>query len=134
MSAHAESSSSPSLFEWRTGFRVLVVDDNMPAADSLTKLLNKVGMHAERAYSAREALERDLSHFDVLLLDIGMPEMDGYELAHALRARGISTPIVALTGYGLESDKRTARDAGFSAHLTKPAGLREIREVLSQLA
>jgi CheY-like chemotaxis protein len=108
--------------------RVLIVDDNMPAADSLARLLNKIGMRADALYSGHDALEvvtRDA--YDILLLDIGMPGMDGYELVKLLRKRGIDSPIVALSGYGLADDKQQARDAGFTAHLTKPVGLQEIR-------
>ncbi len=125
--------TTPSLFEWRDGFKILIVDDNAPAADSLTRLLNRIGMDARCVYSAASALQEDLRNFDVLLLDIAMPEMDGYQLVRALRERGMTTPIVALTGYGLEDDKRRAAEAGFTAHLTKPVGLKDIRELLSQI-
>ena len=113
--------------------KILVVDDNEPAADSLAKLLNKIGMRAEARYSGEEALALvESTDFDILLLDIGMPQMDGYELVRRLRERGVDSPIVALTGYGLEGDKQKARDAGFTTHLTKPIGLQEIRELLAQ--
>lgn len=113
----------------RIGQRVLIVDDNAQAADSLVKLLNQRGSKARAVYSGKEALLQDLSEFDIVLLDIGMPHMDGYEVIHALRARGLHTPIVALTGYGLLEDKQKALKAGFSAHLTKPVGIKEISEV-----
>ncbi len=112
--------------------RVLVVDDNAPAADALVSLLNAMGSHAQAVYSGKEALAQNLSHFDIVLLDIGMPHMDGYEVVRALRARGASLPIVAVTGYGLLEDKKKALAAGFSKHLTKPIGTKELREVFRE--
>ena len=108
--------------------RVLIIDDNEEAADSLVKLLNKLGSHAEAVYSGADALAHmDLSSFDIIILDIGMPHMDGYEVIRALKERGVPPPpVVALTGYGLRKDKKKALDAGFSAHLTKPIGIKEL--------
>src|SRR3989338_7788773 len=115
--------------------RVLVVDDNMQAADSLVKLMNKIGARAEAVYSGKDALAHPgLCDFDVILLEIGMPHMDGYEVILALRARGIPPPpVIALTGYGLREDKQKALDAGFSAHLTKPVGIKELSEAFRTL-
>ncbi|KKS84899.1 MAG: Two-component sensor histidine kinase [Parcubacteria group bacterium GW2011_GWA2_43_11] len=113
--------------------RVLVVDDNVQAADLLVKLMNNLGAHAEAVYSGKDALaHKTLSEYDVILLDIGMPHMDGYDVIHTLRARGIQIPIIALTGYGLREDKQKALDAGFSAHLTKPVGIKDVREALRE--
>lgn len=114
--------------------RVLVVDDNMQAADALVKLMNKIGMSAEARYSGADALSAPLDAYDVFLLDIGMPRMDGYELVRVLRTHGVTCPIVALTGYGLANDKQKARDAGFTAHLTKPVSLQEIRQLFAGFA
>lgn len=115
--------------------RVLVVDDNEAAANSLVKLLNKLGSHAEAVYSGEGALAlKDLTQFDIILLDIGMPHMDGYEVILALHGRGVPPPpVVALTGYGLREDKQKALDAGFSAHLTKPIGIKELNEMFKKL-
>ncbi len=112
--------------------RVLVVDDNKQAADSLVKLLNQRGSHARAVYSGEAALAQSLAATDVIILDIGMPHMDGYEVIHALRARGVKIPVMALTGYGLREDKQKALDAGFTAHLTKPIGIKEISEVFKE--
>ena len=111
--------------------RVMVVDDNMQAADSLVKLLNKLGCQAEAVYSGEELLTHaKITDFDVILLDIGMPHMDGYKVIHTLRTRGIPPPpVVALTGYGLIEDKERALAAGFTAHLTKPVGIKDLREL-----
>ena len=114
--------------------RILVVDDNAPAADSLVRLLNKLGADARAVYSAHEALGSEQLHMvDLFLLDVGMPHMDGYELVSALRKRGISAPIVALTGYGLSEDKQRAEDAGFTSHLTKPVGVAELNTVFENV-
>ncbi len=113
--------------------RVLIVDDNVLAADSLTKLLNRLGAHAEARYSGKDALLHErLSAFDIIILDIGMPHMDGYKVVQALRARGVQVPIVALTGYGLSEDKQKALDAGFTAHLTKPISIKELDETFKE--
>lgn len=114
--------------------RIIVVDDNAPAADSLVRLLNKLGANAKAVYSGHEALGSEQLHMiDLFLLDIGMPQMDGYELVSALRRRGISAPIVALTGYGLADDKQRANVAGFTSHLTKPVGLTELNALFEHV-
>jgi len=112
--------------------RILIVDDNRQAADSLMKLLNQRGSHAQAVYSGKEALAQDLSGFTIILLDIGMPHMDGYEVIHALRARGVSIPVIAVSGYGLREDKQRALEAGFTSHLTKPVGIKELSEVFKE--
>jgi len=113
--------------------RVLVVDDNVQAADSLVKLMNKIGARAEAVYSGKDALAHPgLCDFDVILLDIGMPHMDGYEVIRALRTRGVQVPIIALTGYGLREDRQKALAAGFTTHLTKPVGIKELGEAFTE--
>jgi signal transduction histidine kinase len=115
--------------------RILVVDDNADAANSLAIILSLEGHHVECAYSAHEALQRVQSvRPDVALLDIGLPSMDGYELARRLRACPAlaGTRLIALTGYGTADDKVRARASGFDAHLVKPADLRALREILAQ--
>jgi CheY-like chemotaxis protein len=116
--------------------RVLVVDDNRDAAESLAMLLEFLGTDVAIAHNGREALERFGDYRpSLVLLDIGMPEMDGYEVARAIRARETDThtPLVALTGWGQEEDRRRARDAGFDHHLVKPADLEALQALLSTL-
>ncbi|MFS2022813.1 ATP-binding protein [Massilia sp. CT11-137] len=115
--------------------RVLVVDDNADAAQMLAALLEVQGHAVSVEYDARGALARARSeHPDVLLLDIGLPDMDGYELARRLRAQPESAgaTLVALTGYGQNQDREEAQQAGFDHYLVKPADLNEVNEVLAR--
>ncbi len=103
--------------------RVLIVDDNVDSADSLAMVLKLDGHETERVYTAFDALERTVTFKpDVVLLDIGLPEIDGYEVARRLRALpGLDgLRLVALTGYGQPEDRARTREAGFDAHLVKP--------------
>jgi signal transduction histidine kinase/CheY-like chemotaxis protein len=137
-----ESLLQPARNETRTdmhpndGLRILIVDDNRAAADALAKLLALRGNVTEAVYMGDEAIERAPKFCpQVVLLDIGLPNMDGYEVAKLLRKdQNFSATLVALTGYGQESDIRKATKAGFDHHLTKPAGLAEIEEVLGSIA
>jgi len=113
--------------------RILIVDDNTDAADTLAELLQMQGHQTCAAYSGREALERVLSFEpDVALLDIGLPQMDGYELAERLRSlprlQGIR--LIALTGYGQTEDRQRGQAAGFDDHLVKPVELRALERAL----
>lgn len=112
--------------------RVLVVDDNADAAESLGMLLEVRGNAVRIAYDGLEALEAaDAFDPDIVLLDIGMPKMSGYEVARRLRAeRGDSVLIVAITGWGQEDDRRRAREAGFDHHFTKPVDYEALIELI----
>ena len=109
--------------QWETPLRVLVVDDNEDAADTLACLMRLEGHTAEVAFDGATALSM-AAQFQpqVVLLDIGMPGIDGYQVVRELRAREAtkSAIIVALTGYGQPSDRQRAKAAGFDDHLTKP--------------
>jgi CheY-like chemotaxis protein len=112
---------------------VLVVDDNVDAADSLGELLTAWGYHVTVAHdgpAALAALQDTLP--DIALLDIGMPAMDGYELAAHLRFQPgcEDLPIVAVTGSGGPEDIRRSRAKGFSAHLVKPVSLASLMTLL----
>ena len=117
--------------------RILLVDDNVDAAEMLSSSLQLLGYDTRVAHDGPEAL-RVVSSFspDVALLDIGLPVMDGYELAIRLREQpGLDRlRLVALTGYGQESDRRRSELAGFDAHLVKPVTLDGIRHVLGTLS
>jgi CheY-like chemotaxis protein len=111
----------------------VVIDDNRDAADMLALLVESLGGSARAAYDAPSGLSL-IETFapDVVLLDIGMASVDGYETCRRIRARqrGPIT-VVAVTGWGQDADKQRARDAGFDAHLTKPVDLSRIRELLA---
>jgi len=106
------------------GRRILVVDDNVDAADTLTELLRLSGHVVETAYEGASALQRaEKVRPDLAFIDLNMPGIDGYELARQLRATswGRTMTLVALTGMGQKTDIARTRDAGFDEHLTKPA-------------
>jgi len=114
--------------------RVLVVDDNVDTAESLSLLLRLRGYEVEIAYDGPAALKRAASfHPEAILLDIGLPGLDGYQVASRLRRRRRSAKVllVALTGYGQEEDQRRSREAGFDHHLTKPVDPRVIYDLLA---
>ena len=113
--------------------RILLVDDNEDAVRSLEKLLNALGHDARATTSGRAALvEGGSFHPDVVLLDLGMPEMDGFETAAAIRmqAWGEHVRIIALTGWGQQEDIRRTREAGFAAHLVKPLKTFDLLQLL----
>ncbi|WP_423198950.1 MULTISPECIES: hybrid sensor histidine kinase/response regulator [unclassified Cupriavidus] len=101
--------------------RVLIVDDNADSADSMVELLAVLGHEARAAYGGAQALAivRDFPP-DVVLLDLEMPEVGGYEVLAGMRAQGITARVLALTGRGTADDRRRALDAGFEDHLVKP--------------
>lgn len=116
--------------------RVLVVDDNSDAADTLAELLDLLGHSAQVAHSGAEALEA-MQDFrpQVVLLDLGMPEMNGYQVAEAIRNnRRFDQPLLAaLTGWGGQQDREQTRAAGFDLHLTKPVDLGVIERLLANV-
>lgn len=116
--------------------RALVVDDIPDVTDMLSILLTHAGYEVITADSAIAALEtaRD-HHFDVIISDIGMPEMNGYELAKALRTfPGYETvPMVAVTGYSMFNDREKSLKSGFTAHMTKPIDPRALLDLIEQL-
>jgi two-component system CheB/CheR fusion protein len=116
--------------------RVLVVEDNDDVARSLVMLLELWGHDAKIADRAEAALEAVQTHRPaVVLMDIGLPGMDGYEVAKMLRRQeGCDTPmLVAMTGYGQDEDRRRAREAGFDLHLVKPVDPDVLQELLASL-
>jgi len=113
--------------------RILVVDDNVDAARTLGELLELWGHQVRVVHDGPTAIETARSYRpEVVLLDIGLPKMDGYEVARRLRQLpGLSGMVlVALTGYGQEEDQNRAREAGFDYHFTKPVDLADLRKLL----
>jgi PAS domain S-box-containing protein len=114
--------------------RVLIVDDNVDAAESLALLVVTWGHEAEVAFDGETALEAAARYRpDVALVDLGLPQMNGFEVARAIRAMpGLEgVRLVAVTGFGQEEDRRRAREAGFDRHLTKPASPEQLRSLIA---
>ena len=116
--------------------RILVADDNRDAALSLAMLLNMLGNETQTAYDGMEAVEKAASfHPDLILLDIGMPKLNGLEAARRIRQEswGKSVLLVALTGWGQEQDKQRSQEAGFDYHLVKPVDPDALEQLLADL-
>jgi signal transduction histidine kinase len=117
------------------GSRILVVEDNEDTARGMVRLLNLLGNEAVAAYDGREALDTARTFRpDFVLLDIGLPGMNGYDVAAALRAdETLGEPvIVAVSGYGQEEDRRRSFAAGFDHHLVKPVDLESLAELIGR--
>jgi PAS domain S-box-containing protein len=116
--------------------RVLIVDDNVDATQSMAVLLQLWGYEVRVAHSGQDALPKaEAFQPEVVLLDIGLPGMNGYEVAQRLRAqpRFDKTILIAVTGYGQEGDRRRSKDAGFNHHLTKPVDPDALQRLLAGL-
>jgi len=119
------------------GLKILVVDDNRDAADTCAMLLEASGHHVQTAYTGRQALELARTFRPhSLLLDIGLPDMDGYQLAQQVRSQpwGRGVVLVAVTGWGQEQDRQRAVAAGFDQHLVKPISAETVETLLRSLA
>lgn|SRR5579885_3473544 len=117
-----------------TSRRILVVDDNRDSADSLAELLQLIGHQTHTAYDGLEAVEAAAAFRPALvLLDIGLPKLDGHEAARQIREQPWSEGVVlvALTGWGREDDRQRSREAGFDAHLVKPVDFEVLKKLLS---
>jgi CheY-like chemotaxis protein len=130
-----DGSSSRRLAELRggAGLRVLLVDDHEDAAEALAMVLEMAGHEVVLAHDGESALARAAEHRpEVVLLDIGLPKIDGYEVARRLRLdpRHEGTLLVAITGYGKEEDRHRGQAAGFHHHLVKPADPGALQELL----
>lgn len=116
------------------GIRVLIVDDNQDAASMLAEAMRSFGYDTRFAFDGPSALD-DAARFKphVILLDLGLPVMDGYEVAERLRLGGVPALLIAVTGYGQEADRSRSHSAGFAAHFVKPVDLDELRHFLDRL-
>jgi CheY-like chemotaxis protein len=115
--------------------KVLLVDDNEDAADVMAEVLRLRGCEVSVAHDGPEALAlAQRAAHDIALVDLGLPVMDGYELADRLRSDlGHAVPkLIAVTGYGQESDRKRTHQAGFVAHLVKPVGLEELLDAIAR--
>lgn len=116
------------------GMRILIVEDDALLAAGIAQILQADGYAVDVRTTGAEALQAaERERFDLVLLDIGLPGMDGYEVARTIKEdpRLSGTTLVALTGYGQEADRRRSRSAGFSAHLVKPVDLVTVADLLA---
>jgi len=117
--------------------RVLVVDDNVDAADMLVMMLQMFGHEAKAAYSGQAALATAVEYEpDFVLLDIGLPDMNGYEVAQHLRQlqQTKNVRLIAITGYGQDADRQRSKEAGIDLHLVKPVDPKRLQDVLETWA
>jgi CheY-like chemotaxis protein len=136
MSAEDRAEPAPAARESGQVRRILVVDDNRDAADSLGVVLALHGMETRTAHDGFAALEA-LDEFrpSVILLDLGLPGIDGYEVAQRVRQHphGRRATIIALTGWGQERDRQRSAAVGFDHHLVKPVDTEALRQLLANL-
>ncbi len=129
-----EATREPSPVPAPSKRRILIVDDNRDGADSLAMLLEMMGNEVHTAHDGLEAVGAAAAFQpDVILLDIGLPKLSGYEVARRIREQqgGANILLVALTGWGQEEDRRRSREAGFDEHMTKPLELRALKKLLA---
>jgi DNA-binding response OmpR family regulator len=114
--------------------RVLIVEDNDDARVTLQRILQADGHLVSAARDGRTGLEAAIAGSPTIaVVDIGLPGMDGYQFARAMRERlGSGVRLIALTGYGTENDRQRAADAGFDAHLTKPVDLDRLLALITE--
>ncbi len=114
--------------------RVLVVDDNTDAAEMLVELMQHAGHEVAVAYEGQQALDladASVDAYDIAILDIGLPGMDGFELAERLREKHAARVLIAVTGYGQERDRTMSRSAGFDHHFVKPVDTAQLLEAVA---
>ena len=130
--AAVEPSFARAVAQTTTAKRILIVDDNEDAATLLAEMLQAHGHEMRTAFDGPSALRiADEFHPEIAVLDIGLPVMDGYELAQRLRSTS-NVRLIALSGYGQESDRARAREAGFQAHLAKPVPFETLMRLVEQ--
>jgi len=118
-----------------SSIRVLIVDDNVDAADALEQVLNSAGYQTKVAYEGVSALEiAELLRPSVILLDIGLPNLSGHEVARRVRSQpwGLSAQLIAITGWGDAEARRKTREAGFDEHLTKPVDPQQLLQLVAR--
>ena len=133
----ADSALGESRHRQERTMRVLVVDDQPDLADCVAMMIETIGHEARAVYNGADALTVSRAEIpDLMLLDLGMPEMTGYELARAIRQDETlsNVPLIALSGYGRDEDRARAKEAGFDLHLTKPIADTKLRDVIESFA
>jgi CheY-like chemotaxis protein len=132
----SQRAANPQPARFRACYRILVVDDNKDAAESLQMLLKLLGADVQIAYDGIEALERAEQYLPhVVVLDIGLPKLDGYHAAASIRqcAWGKDMVLVAVTGWCRDEDREHSQASGFDGHLAKPVRVEELRNLIQQL-
>jgi CheY-like chemotaxis protein len=117
----------------KSSLRILIVDDNQDGADSLADVLQLMGNDTATAYDGQEGVDAaDRLRPDVILLDIGLPRLNGYEAARRIRGQewGRHPVLIAVTGWGQDEDRRRSQEAGFDHHMVKPVRFEQIEEIL----
>ena len=130
-------SSSPTLKPAKQRFRILVVDDNHDSALSLAMMLSIMGHETRTAHDGESAVATAESFRpEVVLLDIGLPKLNGYEVAQRIRenAWGASMFLIAVTGWGQEEDRQRSSEVGLNVHMVKPVEPAALERLLSELA
>jgi signal transduction histidine kinase len=131
--AGAPTTGEPAAAPTISSRRILIVDDNKDAADSMALLVETAGHSARTAYDGHQALDLASAFApDVLLLDLGVPGLNGFEIARRIRRQpwGKTVALIAVTGWGQEQDRRRTAEAGFDAHLIKPVGQADLLRAL----
>jgi CheY-like chemotaxis protein len=133
-----EASAEPSVVHPAAGRarrRILIIEDNVDAAETLRDYLELCGYEVQLAFSGPEGLEAAARFLpDVVVCDIGLPGMNGWELAQLIRSTPATAAsrLIAITGYGTEEDRRRSSEAGFEAHLTKPLDIDALEALLDR--
>ena len=113
--------------------RILLVDDHPDTLESMIELLTEMGFDVEPARSVSSALAIDMGSVDLIVSDIGLPDGSGLDLMRELQANGRGRPAIALSGFGMESDVRASKEAGFDLHLTKPVDFEALFDAIRTL-
>lgn len=134
--ADANASTAPALTPSKHGFRILVVDDNHDSALSLAMMLSIMGHETRTAHDGESAVETAESFLpDIVLLDIGLPKLNGYEVAQRIRehAWGQSMFLIAVTGWGQEEDRQRSSEVGLNVHMVKPVEPAALERLFTEL-
>ena len=132
--AVASAGAAPMSAPPNRSYRLLVIEDNVDARQALRMLLETVGHEVHEAADGEAGVAAALRLTpDLVLVDIGLPLLDGYEVARRLKAANGDVRLIALTGYGRDEDKKRSQEAGFDAHLLKPVSIDRLRVVIDEV-
>ncbi len=135
LKASGEQSHLTATTTHKHGLKVLIVDDNDDAAWSMGRLLEIQGCLVSYAYDGKQAVQKTLDMSpDIILLDLGLPDVDGYAVAKTMRARGFHGKIIALTGYSGEEIREKGSHVGFEHYVVKPASIGELKRIIPEIA